>query len=181
VIQASVDLLVEEPTISPPGQRSIERVRWRKAELTDLLDTPLYLARHETDVSIIGETSPVRTTGQRLVDTQMLATSTSVQLGGDARTTVQAPQRAVTLVFGQLLRRAAEQAVGNVVSIVVTATGIELSPWTEAGETANAGDDQMRSDNGFGLSLISRLCERLGCTVRWPKRSGRQFADLREL
>lgn len=30
----------------------------------------------------------------------------------------------------------------------------------------------MRSDNRFGLTLISRLCERLGWTVRWPQRSG---------
>lgn len=172
VIQASVDLLAEEPTISPHGQRAIERVRRRTAELTDLLDALLYLARHETDRSVVGEPIPVRTTWQRLIDTQVLATSTSVQLDGDASTTVQAPQRAVTLVFGQLLRRAAEQAQGAVVSITVTSTGIELSPWPKASEKANPGEDQMRSDNRFGLTLVSRLCERLGWTVRWPQRSG---------
>ncbi len=172
VIQASVDLLAEDATVGPSGQRAIQRVRRRTAELTDLLDTLLYLARHETEVAIVAEPIPVRATWQRLVDAQTMPPSTPVQLHGDASITVLAPQRAVTLVFGQLLRRAGELSDGAVVSIVIASTGIELSPWPQVGEMTNARIDQRRSDNGFGLSLISRLCERLGWTVRRPQQSG---------
>jgi len=175
VIQASIELLAEDTTVSLPGQRAIQRVHRRTAELTDLLDALLYLARHETDAAIVAESIPVRATWQRLVDAQMLATSSSVRLHGDASITVLAPPCAVTLVFGQLLRRADELSDGAEVSIVITPTGIELRPWPATDEAASARDDQVRSDNRFGLTLIGRLCERLGWTVRWPQRSDEPF------
>ncbi|EIM03878.1 histidine kinase [Rhodanobacter sp. FW510-R12] len=181
VIQASVDLLAEDPTVSLPGQRAIERVRRRTTELTDLLDALLYLARHETDMAIVAEPVPVWAIWQHLVDEQMQATSTSVKLHGDASVTVLAPPRAASLVFGQLLRRAVELSNGAAVSVAITSAGIELSPWPEAGEKTPPNVDQQRSDNGFGLTLISRLCERLGWTVRWPQQPGEPltltFAD----
>lgn len=178
VIQASVDLLAEDPTVSPPGQRAIQRVHRRTAELTDLLDALLFLARHETDVAIVAEPVPVWATWQHLIDGQMLATSTSVQLHGDASVTVLAPLRAASLVFGQLLRRAVELSNGAAVSIAIASTGIELSPWPEAGEKTQPSVDQQRSDNGLGLTLISRLCERLGWTVRSPQQPGEPLTLL---
>lgn len=169
VIQGGLDLLVEEPTLSAPGRRAIERLRRSTTEMADLLDALLYLARHENTGRELTESVAVHTTWQRLLDARPDA-SAPVHLRSGAEVMVRAPLQAAILVFSQLLRRAIEQADGAPVSVVVSSEGIALSPWPPLDPLPRSG--QTRSDSRFGLALISRLCARLGWTMHWPISEG---------
>lgn len=176
VVQAGLDLLAEDPGVSQAGQRALQRSHRCTADLANLLDALLYLARNETGISEPAESVAVLETWQRLIVDDARASQavlSRVELVGDADAAALAPARVAKWIFGQLLRQGCEQAGESPLRIMVKTDCVEIGPWRDGAATAmTAGNGQTRSDRHFGLTLVGRLCQRLGWRLQWPSRDG---------
>ena len=175
VVHAGLDLLAEEPAMSAAGQRALQRMHRRADELTDLLDALLYLARSEDETSGTGTELPLLETWQRV--TAEFATlegsgDARVSLTGDAAVAVIAPRHAASLVFGQLLKLGCAQLGEDTFSIIVKADRVELHPWLDVPDVLTVKEGQARSDRRYGMTLIGRLCARLGWEICVPTEAG---------
>ena len=175
VVHAGLDVLAEEPAISASGRRALQRMHRRADELTDLLDALLYLARSEDETSDTGTALPLLGTWQRVIvelATLEVSDDPSVILTGDATVNVVAPRHAASLVFGQLLKLGRAQLGGDSLSIVIKADRVELHPWLDVPDAPTANEGQARSDRRYGMTLIGRLCARLGWEICVPAKTG---------
>ena len=175
VVHAGLDVLAEEQAISAPGRRALQRMHRRADELTDLLDALLYLARGENETSDTGSALPLLATWQGVIAEQATLEASSdaqVSLTGDAAVAVFAPRQAASLVFGHLLRLGCAQLEGTALSIIVKADRVELHPWLDVPDFPAATDGQARSDRRYGMTLIGRLCTRLGWEICVPTETG---------
>ncbi|MFL6592801.1 MAG: hypothetical protein ACJ8GK_08870, partial [Luteimonas sp.] len=80
---------------------------------------------------------------------------------GDPHATASAPPRIAHLVFSRLLGHVIHHAGVEPVHIEVERGWVRLRPWGACDVDVRDGE-QRRSDERFGLTLLSRLCQRLG-------------------
>ena len=64
------------------------------------------------------------------------------------------------------------QLRGAALSIVIKADRVELHPWLDVLDVPAAVEGQARSDRRYGMTLIERLCARLGWEICVPARTG---------
>ena len=163
VLKAGLDVLAEDAGVGPRGRRALERMDRRAAELEHLLDALLYLARSESDTDGNVADIPLLSTWQRLLDDRGadMVGATQAQVTGDPGATMTAPPRIARLVFNRLLEHAVQNAGGENVQIDVGPGRVEIRPWCASTNDVIDGG-QRRSDERFGLTLLTRLCRRLG-------------------
>jgi len=163
VLKAGLDVVAEDAGVGPRGRRAIERMERRAAELADLLDALLYLARGESDPDTGVADIPLLPTWQRLLDDYARVdpgSATQAGVTGDPHATATAPPRIARLVFNRLLELAIHHADGEKVRIDVIPGRVEIRPWNVSANHVQDGG-QTRSDEQFGLTLLTRLCLRL--------------------
>jgi signal transduction histidine kinase len=164
VLKAGLDVVAEDAGVGPRGRRALERMDRRAAELEDLLDALLYLARGESDPDGSVADIPLLPTWQRLLDDHAgtdLVGTTQAQVTGDPSATTVGPPRIARLVFNRLLEQALHHAGEKNVQIDVAPGRVEIRPWCVSTNDEVEGG-QRRSDERFGVTLLARLCLRLG-------------------
>jgi signal transduction histidine kinase len=164
VLKAGLDVVAEDAGVGPRGRRALQRMDRRAAELGDLLDALLYLARSDSDPDGSVADIPLLPTWQRLLDGQAGTDpngAMQARVSGDPHATTTAPPRIARLVFSRLLERALHHAGEENVHIHVAPGRVEIRPWSVSTNDVHDGG-QRRSDEGFGLTLLTRLCLRLG-------------------
>ena len=164
VLKAGLDVVAEDAGVSPRGRRALERMKRRAAEFGDLLDALLYLARGESDPDVGVADIALLATWQQLSEDHAGVDpigATQAQVTGDPHATTTAPPRMARLVFNRLLERAIQHAGEASVHIRVGQGRVEIRPWCVSTKDVHAGG-QRRSDERFGLTLLTRLCQRLG-------------------
>ena len=164
VLKAGLDVVAEDAGVGPRGRRALERMERRAAELGDLLDALLYLARGESDPDTGVADIPLLSTWQRLLNDYARvdpSSATQAVVTGDPHATATAPPRIARLVFNRLLEHAIHHVGGERVCIHVAPSRVEIRPWSVSANDVQDGG-QRRSDERFGLTLLTRLCLRLG-------------------
>lgn len=162
VLKAGLDVLEEDAGIGSGGRRALARMQRRAAEMGGLLDVLLYLARSESEAGHGLAPLPLWKAWDRLLsEGDGRCGAVSVELRGDRDAAVLAPPHICAVIFGQLLDQAMVQAAESALWIDIAADRIEIGP-LDARSSAVEGDEQQRSDNWLGLTLVSRLCDRLG-------------------
>jgi signal transduction histidine kinase len=162
VLKTGMDLISEDPGLAPAGQRAIVRMQRRAAELNGLLDVLLYLARGDSGDPY--ESTPIRllSNWQRRVDgREPQPDEMPIRLQGDGDAAVNAPPQICAVVFDHLLAQALSHASGAELRIDISANRIALGPFAHHTAPADPGR-QRRSDEHLGLTLVARVCERLG-------------------
>lgn len=164
VLKAGLDLLVEEPGVSPRGRRALDRMERRAAELGDLLDAMLYLARGGSDEDRAVADIALLPAWQRLLDGHVASGAPSTaeaRVTGDPHATASAPPGIAHLVFSRLLGHVIHHAGGEAVHVEVAPGLVRIRPWGVSTVDVPHGE-QRRSDQRFGVTLLARLCLRLG-------------------
>ena len=64
------------------------------------------------------------------------------------------------------------QLKGAALSIVINADQVELHPWLDVPDVSPGNKRQARSDRRYGMTLIGRLCARLGWEICVPAKTG---------
>jgi signal transduction histidine kinase len=171
VLKAGMDLMSDDDSLGPASQRALARMQRRAIELNGLLDVLLYLARGEaSDGSAPAPIPLLRDWQRRIRARQSQPGEKPVRLQGDADARVMAPPHICSVVFDHLLNQAMSHATGEELRIDITANRIALGPLCRPSKPVDAGR-QRRSDEQLGLTLVARVCERLGWELEFAAHS----------
>ena len=178
VLKGSLDLLEREDRDRPDRERdTLTRMRRTVDDMEALLETLLLLARGEAvpsaDETVVND---VAASEIGALAPQAARAAATVCLHEREELRVQAPERVVRIVFGNLLRNAVAHTRGGRIDVTVTAdsltvedNGIGMSrvqlasafePFYRADDSRGSGEG-----HGLGLSIVRRLSRQFGWQV----------------
>jgi signal transduction histidine kinase len=175
VIKGAIELLLSRPDLDDKTRNRLLRIRRAEQQCTDLISALLLLSRNErghgaADVARIAE---------QLLDAhraQLGGKPLDLRLEGERGLVVDAPEAAVAVALGNLIGNAVKYtAEGEVVvrllpkavEVVDTGPGLTAEDAARLFERGYRGTHAEHSQGGgIGLSIVRRLCELYGWTVR---------------
>jgi signal transduction histidine kinase len=182
VIKGAIELLLSRPDLDEKTKSRLLRIRRAEQQCTDLISALLLLSRNErghgaADVARIAE---------QLLDAhraQLGGKPLALRLEGERGLVVDAPEAAVAVALGNLIGNAVKYtAEGEVVvrllpkavEVVDTGPGLTAEDAARLFERGYRGTHAEHSQGGgIGLSIVRRLCELYGWTVRVVPGAGR--------
>jgi signal transduction histidine kinase len=176
VLRGSLDILQLQSDPSASQQKVLERMRTTVSGMESLIETLLLLAREEELATIKaplmpGELIPllVQQVREALKRPEL---EVKVRIQGDPK--VHAPERVVAIILTNLLRNAVQYGEDKPILVEADLQGVTvkdqgrgMSP--DELEKAFQPFFRVQADgagHGLGLAIVSRLCERLGWSVR---------------
>ena len=184
VIASSCELMLAQADGDPAQRPQIERIARACAEMQELVETFLGLARlPQAAEHKLAATSLASAADEQVRRWQPEAARRGLQLAlsVESEDGGRYPTPLLRAVLSNLLRNALHYTDRGFVRLVVRAGGfsvIDSGVGIPAGERARmfqpfARGDASRGDGiGIGLSLVQRICERQGWTIRLDERSG---------
>ncbi len=175
VLQLSSDLLLADDSLSPPSRRAAERIGRAARDMDELTSAFLLLAR-EAEVGLPSKPACLNDLlADELERARGLAEGRAIEssMVETCRLQVEAPEKVLSVIFGNLLRNAFSYTDRGEVrvrvepaEIVVEDTGVGMSPdrVDEMFRPFVRGEDSRRSGHGVGLTIVRRLSDRFG----WP-------------
>lgn len=175
VIQMSAGMLEADASLSEAGRRSVARIARAARDMEELTSAFLMLAR-ESETGLPVETTCVNDVlTEELERARLLATDKPVTSRLDAthRVFVDAPEKLLPVMLGNLLRNAFSYTDAGEVTVEVGAgtvvirdTGVGIAPGKLDAiyQPFVRGDTARRGGHGVGLTIVRRLSDRFG----WP-------------
>jgi signal transduction histidine kinase len=175
VIKGAIELLLSRPDLDEKTKNRLLRIRRAEQQCTDLISALLLLSRNErghgaADVARIVE---------QLLDAhraQLGGKPLDLRLEGERGLVVDAPEAAISVALGNLVGNAVKYtAEGEVVvrllpravEVIDTGPGLTAEDAARLFERGYRGTHAEHSQGGgIGLSIVRRLCELYGWTVR---------------
>lgn len=175
VIRGSISSL-ELATLERIPQRALDRIKRTSAEMESLLDTLLLLAREES----------VRGSGEQVVLNDLLALlveqteavsgkpEVAITVHNNALLTVQAPERILSMVLGNIIRNALVYTEKGEIVVSIEARQVVVSDTgrgIEAGHLARIFEPFFRENDsdgggyGLGLAIVKRICDDHGWII----------------
>jgi signal transduction histidine kinase len=177
VIKIAADMLLSEQELSEQARNSVKRIRRNAADMEDLMEALLLLAR-EFDLGLSVEDVCVNDVLDEEIERVRLSLGdkpVSIEVSDACQLHVQASEKALAMLFGNLLRNAANYTEQGVISVTVTEKGVMIedsgvgmskeelenvfTPYYRAPGTSQSG-------HGVGLSIVKRLSDRFGWNVK---------------
>lgn len=177
VIQGAVELIADDPELSPRSERALARVAKATERMRDTVSTLLVMAREQEIEPSLEDVSVADCVEAQLAQLEPDA-GPEVEWQCSARPVVRAPRVAVEVIIGNLIRNARQHSQGNHVQVclqrdrlTVRDDGVGIPPH-ELERVTERGNNSPAEGNGIGLSLVRRLCERYGWTLSIDSRIG---------
>jgi signal transduction histidine kinase len=183
VIRISAELLLSDERLSDAGRRAAERIRRAAGDMDSVTSTFLLLAREFERGLPAAPVCINDVVAEELARARLLAEGKPIE----ARLTathvlhVDAPEKVLEILVGNLLRNAfsytdrgeVEVSVGAD-GVVIRDTGVGMDPerLAEVGRPFAGGEPARRGGHGVGLSIVRRLSERFGWPVRIESQPG---------
>ena len=183
VIRVASDIALAEPALSPKLERSLRRIQRAGRDMEAVTEAFLILARAEAVMPQSEEVDVAEIVAYELEQAQLLLADKPVSLSArhDARLILHAPPRVLHVVIGNLLRNACRytnrgqiEAVGGGDSVTILDTGIGMNEEAlkRAFEPFFRAEPERLQGSGLGLSIVARLCARLGWKVELRSEPG---------
>ena len=182
VIQMASDLLLQSTSLGEPEQRAVQRIRRSARDMEELTAAFLLLAR-ESETGLPTENvciNDVIATEMDRVRPLAEGKPVSLQLEARCRLSVEAPEKVLSVLIGNLLRNAVAYTDAGRVrveidtsSITIEDTGIGLP----AERVRDVGRPFVRGSggppgHGVGLTIVRRLSDRFGWPVEFTSEVG---------
>ena len=177
VIRIAADMLLSEQELSPPARNSVLRIKRNAADMEELTEAFLLLAR-ESEQGL--ETAPVLVNAivADEVDRARVVfrdKPLSIEVSAEVRLWVESTEKVLSVLVGNLLRNAcAYTDEGSVAvciqprGIVIEDSGVGLSP-DQLDQVFKpffrADGGRRRGGHGVGLTIVKRFTERFGWTI----------------
>jgi len=175
VIQMAAGMLGADSGLSDASRRSVARIERAARDMEELTSAFLLLAR-ESQTSLPLEATCVNDVlADELERARLLAAGKPIEarLGATHRLHVDAPEKVLAVLLGNLLRNAFSYTDGGEVtvdvgaaSVVIRDTGVGIAPGQVDAmyQPFVRGDAGRRGGHGVGLTIVRRLSDRFG----WP-------------
>ena len=176
VIRVASDMALDEPALPPRVTRSLQRIQRSGRDMEAVIDAFLILAR-ESDIEPQSEWFDIcEVVNEEADSARALLGDKPVRLEVHCNATprLYAPPRVLHVVVGNLLRNACSYTDRGTVEVtiesdrvVVSDTGIGMAPeaLARAFEPFYRAAPERPMGSGLGLSIVSRLCERVGWSI----------------
>ena len=174
VIKIGANMLLKDDGLSPQARESVQRIRDAAADMEELTEAFLLLAR-ETDQSMPLQWVSVNETVESEVERARVVAednSVSIETREEGLLLVPAPPKVLSSIIGNLLRNGLSYTDAGTVTLLVASDRIVISdtgPGMEPDQVENvfkpfyrAG--RRRGGHGVGLTIVKRLSDRFG----WP-------------
>ncbi|MDH3691374.1 MAG: HAMP domain-containing histidine kinase [Gammaproteobacteria bacterium] len=177
VIRLASDMLLSEQELSPPAHKSVMRIKNAVADMEELVDAFLLLAR-ESGQGLSSEPVCVNdVVDEELERARLLFQDKPIEVAKNFRNTLvaSASDKALSVVIGNLLRNAFSYTDQGRVEIEIADRAVTISdsgvgmteddvrkafrPYFRAGE-------RRRGGHGVGLTIVKRFADRFGWPVR---------------
>lgn len=170
VIQGSLELLAKQEKQTAVQQRAIQRMQSTSQDMQAIIDILLLLAReqdhkHHKRVNINQVLSVLI---QQVEETHNADQHVQLRLEAHSQLTLHAPQQAIAIVLGNLLRNACNYTHTGIITAKIAAdhvsikdTGLGISSQDiERVQRPFERSHQHIKGHGLGLDIVKRLCER---------------------
>ena len=182
VIQMASDLLLQGTSLGEPERRAVQRIRRSARDMEELTAAFLLLAR-ESETGLPTETvciNDVIATEMDRVRPLAEGKPVSLQLESRCRLSVEAPEKVLSVLIGNLLRNAVAYTDAGRVRVEIDASSIMIED-TGIGLPAERVRDLGRPfvrgsseqpGHGVGLTIVRRLSDRFGWPVEFTSEVG---------
>ena len=185
VIKVAADVLLEEESLSPFGQRSAQRIRRAIRDMEALIEAFLILAR-EADVGLPQEDFVVGEILEEEVERAqdlVQGKPVEVRLVREADFALHAPPKVLAVMVSNLLRNACLYTTEGAVTVTLgrdsvcvedTGPGMSDEVLEKVGRQPFFRGDQSatRGGHGVGLTIVRRLSDRFGWPVEMTSKLG---------
>ena len=177
VIKIAADMLLSEQELSEQARNSVRRIRRNAGDMEELMEALLLLAR-EFDLGLSVEDVCVNDVLEEEIERVRMSLADKpvrIEVSKTCQLHVQASEKALSMLLGNLLRNAANYTEQGVISVTVTEKGVVIedsgvgmskeelenvfTPYYRAPGTSQSG-------HGVGLSIVKRLSDRFGWNVK---------------
>lgn len=176
VIQVAAGMLEADTGLSNASRRSLARIVRAAQDMEELIRTFLLLARESERALPEEEVCINEVLAAELESAQLMAGTKPVtsSLRASVSLYVQAPEKVVAVVLGNLIRNAFYYTDAGEVVVEVTATGLSIRDTGIGIEPAKVGemyrpfvrgDETRRGGHGVGLAIVRRLTDRFGWSI----------------
>lgn len=174
VIKIGANMLLKDDRLSSTGRESVARIRDAAADMEELTQAFLLLAR-ETDQSLPLQWVSVNETVETEVDRARIAADNNkvaIETRDEGPLLVRAPPKVLASVIGNLLRNGLSYTDTGTVTVRLSADSVTIAD-TGAGMAPDQVENvfkpyyragRRRGGHGVGLTIVKRLCDRFG----WP-------------
>lgn len=175
VIRMAVSILLEEPEISESRRRNTQRIQRAAHDMEELTNAFLLLAR-ESEAGLPVEAICLNDLiAEEVERAKVLAADKPVtaEIRGEHRVFVQAPEKVLSILLGNLLRNAFSYTDAGEVVVEIsdgkvrirdTGVGIAAEKIEDMFRPFVRGEGNRRGGHGVGLTIVRRLSDRFG----WP-------------
>ena len=183
VIQISSELLLADEPLTDGGRRAAERIRRAAGDMDELTNAFLLLAR-EDEVGLPASSVCINdVVSEELARAQQATEGKPVvsRFTENYRLHVDAPERVLAILVGNLLRNAFSYTDRGEVDVSIDAdkvvirdTGVGIAPdrLAEVYRPFVRGESAQRGGHGVGLSIVRRLSDRFGWPVKIESQPG---------
>ena len=183
VIRMAVSILLEDPDLSESKRRTAQRIQRACHDMEELTNAFLLLAR-ESETGLPVEAVCLNDLIAEEVDrAKHLAADKPVtaEVRGAHRVFVEAPEKVLSILLGNLLRNAFSYTdAGEVVVEIIedkvrirdTGVGMAAEKIEEMFRPFVRGEGNRRGGHGVGLTIVRRLSDRFGWPVRIESQPG---------
>jgi len=184
VIKIAADMLLSEQELSEQACNSVRRIRRNADDMEDLMEALLLLAR-ESDLGLSVDEICINDILEEEVERVRLALGdkpVTIEVRHDCRLLFDASAKALAMLFGNLLRNAANYTEQGGVQVTVDRSGVTIedsgvgmseeqlqrafTPYYRAPGATRAG-------HGVGLSIVKRLSDRFHWPLQMDSETGR--------
>ena len=175
VIKGAVELMLARPDLDEKTQSRLQRIKRAEQQCTDLINALLLLSREERGHGI----ADVGKVAHQLIDAhrkQLGGKPIELRLVGEEGLVVDAPEAAVAVALGNLLGNAVKytaqgeivvRLLPNAVEVIDSGPGLSAEDAERLFQRGYRGTHAEHSQGGgIGLSIVRRLCDLYGWTVR---------------
>ena len=183
VIRTSAEILTQDAALGDSARRAAGRIRRAAREMEELTTSFLLLARETESGLPLERVSVNEVVASELDRARPLAEGRpiDIQLRGDCRLIVEAPEKVLSVMLGNLLRNAVAYTERGRVRVTISAQGLEIED-TGVGIPPERIRDLRRPflrgthqqpGHGVGLTIVHRLSDRFGWPVTIDSEPGR--------
>jgi signal transduction histidine kinase len=182
VIQMASDLLLQGTSLGEPERRAVQRIRRSARDMEELTAAFLLLAR-ESETGLPTETvciNDVIATEIERVRPLAEGKPISLQIEARCRLSLEAPEKVLSVLIGNLLRNAVAYTDAGRVRVEIDASSITIEDTgigLPAERVRDVGRPFVRGSSGqpghgVGLTIVQRLSDRFGWPVEFTSEVG---------
>ncbi len=182
VIRVATDMLLSRGDLPETARRDIDRIRRSADDMQELVEAFLLLAR-EAEKGLPSQDVSVNAVLEAEIDRLQLLVRdrpVAIRLQASCQLVVNAPERVLSIMLGNLLRNAVDYTESGEVRVVIepgrvsiqdSGVGMDSAELEQAFETFFRASGKA-GGHGIGLSIVKRLSERFDWPVTIQSRAG---------